>query len=94
MCGVVFFVAERHEHLKGRVALVDPVVRGIGLDAFPFLLTVDAVDALETLDDGQIFLASEVISNVVVVEFGLSDLGGVLDKERDGNAGLRGHPVS
>ena len=89
LCCLVLFVTKWHEHLKCRVALVEPVVGGVWLDTFPFLLALNTADALETFDDGQLLLAVEVVSNVIIVDFALALLGGVLNEERNGNTGVR-----
>jgi hypothetical protein len=81
----IFLVSQGEKCLKSGIALVDPIMFGIGLDALPLLFALDSLDASEGSNNAQLFFPSQIIADVVIVNMATPALGGIFDKKGNGN---------
>ena len=62
----IFLISQSDEPLITLVSLIEPIVVFIRNDLYPFF---DAKDMLKLFDLSQLVLTTQIISNIVVVDF-------------------------
>ena len=77
------FVAQGHESIKRRIALVYPVVAAVGYEFPPRYIP----DGSKVRDDFQLLFAAEIVADVVIEQLPRALPGGILDQQGDGNTG-------